>query len=226
MASTMEISWLGQSCFKLRGREATVVLDPSKDLPARFAASRAGKAGLTADLVLITHRHHDHDKADLVGSIDEQASLQVFDGAGEYEVKGVLITGIPSFHDSSQGSERGANIIYHLLIDGLNVVHLGDLGQKKLTEDQIQQISQTDILLIPVGGVYTIDGKEAAEIVAQLEPKIVIPMHYKINGLKFELEGVDKFLKEMGAENTQIQPKLVITKEKLPEESMVVVLSI
>ena len=111
------------------------------------------------------------------------------------------------------------------MMDSLNIVHLGDLGQAALTEDQLTQIGDVDILLIPVGSVYTINGKGATSIVSQLEPKIIIPMHYKIEGLKFELEGVDGFLKEMGAEATVPQPKLSITKDKLPEEPMVVVLS-
>ena len=111
------------------------------------------------------------------------------------------------------------------MLDNLNIVHLGDLGQAKLTEEQIAQIGQTDILLIPVGSVYTIDAKAASDIVSQLEPKIIIPMHFKTEGLKFELEPIDNFLKEMGAEGALPQPKLSITKEKLPEEPQVVVLS-
>ena len=145
--------------------------------------------------------------------------------SGEYEISGVIITGIPSFHDDTQGSERGLNTIFHIILDGLNIVHLGDLGQSKLSEEQIAQISETDILLIPVGAVYTIDAKLASDIVSQLEPKIIIPMHYFIESLKFQLDGVDKFLKEMGMENVVPQPKLSITKDKLPEEPMVVVLS-
>ncbi len=158
----------------------------------------------------------------------------VFSKPGEYEVLGVVVTGIKSFHDNSEGSERGPNTIFHLLFDGLDIVHLGDLGQSKLTEEQVAAIGQTDILLIPVGGIYTIDAKVASDIVSQLEPKIIIPMHYKpslpsgdgkLEGLKFELEEVEGFLKEMGTEGTTPQPKLSITKERLPEEPQVVVLN-
>ena len=149
----------------------------------------------------------------------------VFKDPGEYEVAGVVITGINSFHDDSEGTERGKNIIFHLIFDGLNIVHLGDLGQTKLTEEQITQIGQVDILIVPVGSIYTINGKAAAAIVSQLEPKIIIPMHYKIEGLKFELEGAEGFLKEMGVENVIPQPKLSISKDKLPEEPQVVILS-
>jgi L-ascorbate metabolism protein UlaG (beta-lactamase superfamily) len=149
----------------------------------------------------------------------------VFDTLGEYEVLGVVIAGINSYHDDTSGTQRGKNIIFHLFFDGLNIVHLGDLGQSKLTEDQITQIGEVDILLIPVGSIFTIDAKSAATIVSQLEPKIIIPMHFKIEGLKFELEGVERFLKEMGLDEVIPSPKLSITKEKLPEEPQVILLA-
>lgn len=215
----MDIYWYGQACFKLKGKNATLVIDPFEP---EFVGLKLPK-DLSADTVLVTHQHEDHNNAALVSATSEGGPM-VFDKPGEYEVNGVVVTGISSFHDNSQGSERGANIIYHIMFDGLNLVHLGDLGQDKLTEEQVAKIGETDILLIPVGGGYTIDGKTASEIVSQLEPKIIIPMHFKIDGLKFELDGVDKFLKEMGAEGVAPAPKLSITKEKLPEEPMVVVL--
>lgn len=173
---------------------------------------------LTADLSLQTHAHKDHSFTQGVSGAME------FTGPGEYEVKGVVVTGISSFHDNAGGAQRGLNTIYNIYIDNLNVVHLGDLGQESLTEEQVARIGEVDILLIPVGGVYTIDGKVAAKIVSQLEPKIIIPMHYKLAGLKFELEGVDNFLKEMGTEGVTEEAKLSITKDRLPEEPQVVVL--
>lgn len=209
----MDIYWYGQACFKLKGKNAIVVIDP---YDPNFTGLKAPK-DLLADVTLITHDHRDHNNA--------SGSQMKFSEPGEYEIGGVVVTGISSFHDNTNGSERGKNIIFHLMFDGLNIVHLGDLGQSRLTEEQVAQIGQTDILLIPVGSVYTIDSKQASEIVSQLEPKIIIPMHYKIDGLKFELEGVDKFLKEMGAEGVTPMPKLSITKEKLPDEPMVVVLN-
>lgn len=214
----MDIYWYGQSCFKLKGKSATVVIDP---FDPEFTGLKASK-DLEADFVLKSHDHKDHSAIETVKKLGQE--LVVFSGPGEYEVKGVVVTGIASFHDDVEGKERGLNTIFHLNIDGLNIVHLGDLGQNKLTEEQVQIIDQTDILLTPVGSVYTIDAKDASEIAAQLEPKIIIPMHYKIEKLKFELEEVDKFLKEMGAETVEPQNKLSITKDKLPEEPEVVVL--
>lgn len=216
----MDIYWGGQALFKLKGKNAQVVIDP---FDPQFTGLKLPK-DLAADIVLSTHDHGDHNNVRAVAG-PAGAKPMVFKEPGEYEVAGVVVSGISSFHDDSQGSQRGKNTIFHLMLDFLNIVHLGDLGQSKLTEEQVAQIGEADILLIPVGSVYTIDSKKASDIVSQLEPKIIIPMHYKIEGLKFELEGVEGFLKEMGAENVMPQPKLSISKEKLPEEPMVVVLS-
>lgn len=214
----MDIYWYGQACFKLKGKTTTLVIDP---FDPEFIGLKFPK-DVEANATLITHEHKDHNFSQGVKSLD--GNNLVLAGPGEYEVKGAVITGINSFHDNSEGSERGLNTIFHVQMDGLNIVHLGDLGQEKLTEEQTQTIGQADILLIPVGSVYTIDAKQASEIVVQLEPKIIIPMHYKIEKLKVELDGVEKFLKEMGVENTVPVPKLTITKDKLPEEPEVVVL--
>lgn len=217
----MDIYWYGQALFKLKGKAATVVIDP---FDQDFTGLKLPK-DLEADIVLKTHDHQDHSNVSAVRGISAEGP-RLFDGPGEYESKGVVITGVASFHDKSQGSERGLNTIYNVMIDGLNIVHLGDLGQAQLSEEQISEIGITDILLIPVGSVYTIDAKGAAAVVAQLEPKIIIPMHYGgVEGLKFPLEPVDNFLKEMGAEGVQTIPKLTVTKEKLPEEPTVVVLT-
>lgn len=223
----MDIYWYGQACFKLKGKNASVVIDP---FDPDFTGIKLPK-DLSGDVVLSTHEHKDHSNVEVVTNpAGGKQSLptgkpMIFKQAGEYEVSGVVITGISSFHDRSNGSQRGVNIIFHIMFDGLNLVHLGDLGQEKLTEEQIAQIGQTDILFVPVGSIFTIDAKTASEIVSQLEPKIIIPMHYKTPGLKFELDTVDNFLKEMGAENVAAIQKLSISSEKLPSEPQVVVLS-
>jgi len=215
----MDIYWGGQALFRLKSKNASVIIDP---FDPGFTGLKLPKE-LTADVVLSTHDHGDHNNVGAVNSATGKP--MVFKQPGEYEVAGAVITGINAFHDDSNGSQRGNDIIFHLMIDGLNIVHLGDLGQSKLTEEQISKIGQTDILLIPVGGNYTISAKNAATIVSQLEPKIIIPMHFKIEGLKFELEEVNGFLKEMGAEGVMALPKLSITKEKLPEEPQVILLA-
>lgn len=212
----MDIYWYGQAFFKLKGKMASVIIDP---FDPGFTGLKLPK-DLAADIVLKTHDHGDHNNVKAISG-----SPAIFDGPGEYESKGVIVTAIASFHDNSEGKERGLNTIYNVLIDGLNIVHLGDLGQNELTEAQVQEIDRTDILLIPVGSIYTIDARTAATVAAQLEPKIIIPMHYGgVEGLKFPLDPVEKFLKEMGAEGVQAVPKLTITKDKLPDEPQVVVL--
>lgn len=217
----MDIYWLGHAAFRLKGKHATIIIDPFDPEATGLKLPK----DLVADAVLITHDHPDHNNSKAVTQTPSGEAPMTFTYPGEYEVAGAVITGIPAFHDNSNGSERGVNTIFNLLIDGLNILHLGDLGQSEITEQQLAQIGQTDILLIPVGSVYTIDAKVASNIVSQLEPKIIIPMHYKTEGLKPELEGVENFLKEMGTEGIEPQPKLSITKEKLPDEPQVVVLA-
>lgn len=213
----MDIYWYGQACFKVKGKTASFLIDPYDPDMMGFKAPKPSE--MEVDVVLKTHDHPDHNNLSLAGG----NPVEII-GPGEYEVKGVTINGVSVFHDKTQGSERGKNTIYNILIDGLNIVHCGDLGHT-LTEEQIQEIGECDILMIPIGSIYTIDGKDAAEVVSELEPRIIIPMHYKIPGMKFELEGVDTFLKEMGAEGIEPQPKLSITKDKLPDEPQVVLLN-
>lgn len=214
-SNSMDIVWFGQACFKLKGKEASAVIDP---YDSEFTGLKLPK-DLEANLSLKTHDHQDHSNLAAVSGEEVQIS-----GPGEYEVKGISVVGVSTFHDKTEGSERGKNVVYNIEVDGLNIVHLGDLGHT-LSEEQVLEIGTTDVLLIPVGGTYTIDAKDAAEVVAQLEPKIIIPMHYALPDLKFPLEGVDGFLKEMGAENITPVNKLTITKEKLPEEPQVVLLN-
>lgn len=211
----MDINWYGQSMFKIKGKSTTVVVDP---FSPEFIGLKFPK-GIDANVVLVTHHHQDHNNAFAI-----EGNPLVISGPGEYEKAGVSVTGVSAFHDEEQGAKRGKNTIYHFLIDGVNIVHVGDLGHV-LTEEQLSQIDQADILMIPVGGVYTLNTEEAAKVVAQFEPKIVIPMHYKIPGLTAEIEGAEAFLREMGAENIEPVAKLSVTKDKLPEETTIVLLS-
>lgn len=216
----IDIWWYGQACFKIKGKNASVVFDP-------YDASYTGLSPLklTADIVLISHDHQDHNNVGAVGASEEAREVPfVITGPGEYETSGVNIVGIGSFHDDKMGAERGKNTIYQVTIDEVSIVHLGDLGQKKLTQEQVEALSTCDILLIPVGSVFTISGRDAPDIVAQVEPSIIIPMHYKLAGLKFDLEPVDNFLAAMGKEKLVPQAKLAISRERLPQEPEVILL--
>lgn len=217
IAFAMDIYWFGQAFFKLKGKSAALLIDPFDPNVTNLKFPKPSE--LEADACLVTHSHPDHSNTkDLPG-----VSL-VIEGSGEYETKGVAISGVSTFHDKVKGQDRGKNIVYHIEMDGLNLVHLGDLGHT-LSDEKVSEIGECDILMVPVGGVYTIESKEAAEVVAQLEPKVIVPMHYLLPGLKAPLEGVEKFLKEMGEEGLTAQNKLTVSKDKLPEEPTVVLLN-
>jgi len=207
----MDITYLGHSSFKLKGKEASVITDPySNETGLKYPK-------VEADIVTISHEHTDHNNFKAVGG-----EPKIINGAGEYEIGGVSIFGVPSYHDEKGGEERGRNTIYVINVDGVNVCHLGDLGHK-LTAEELEEIGTVDVLLIPVGGVFTIDAAGAVEVVSQLEPSIVIPMHYKTEGLKYELGPVEDFLKEIGTEPLK-DSKLTVTPATLPEAMQVVLL--
>ena len=205
----MVITWYGQSCFKIQSGETVVFTDPF-DKSIGLTPPR----GL-AHIITVSHRHFDHANIESLSG-----EPLVIDGPGEYETKGVSVKGVFSFHDNKEGKERGENTIFIIEVEGIKICHLGDLGQKKLTDEQLEQIDEADILMIPVGGDATIDGEEAAEIINQIEPRIVIPMHYKIPGLEMKLAGVDDFLKEMGVAKKETVDKLTLKKKDLPQEDM------
>ena len=208
----MEIIWLGHSCFRIRGREATVVTDPCPP-SSGYSIGKPATA-----IVTISHDHADHSYVKGV-----TGSPRLIDGPGEYEVEGVFITGVPTYHDSQQGAVRGKNLAFILEAEDIRVCHLGDLGHTP-TAEQVEELSGLDILLIPVGGHTTIDGAAAAEVVSLLEPRLVIPMHYRTPTTKPQLDPLDRFLREMGIKSYEPQPKLSASRASLPQETQVVVL--
>lgn len=214
----MIITWFGQSCFKIQGEKSVVVTDP-------YDKSYGLKVPhLAADIVTSSHNHGDHNNIKAVRGTGEGDPF-IIDTPGEYEVKNVFIYGVHSYHDDQEGKERGKNIIYRIEIDGISIAHLGDLDHE-LKNGQIEKLEGVDILMIPVGGTYTISGKEATGVISQLEPRIVIPMHYNIPGLKLKnkIDGSDKFCKEIGVCPTERINKFKVTKKDLPQEEMKVVI--
>ncbi|MEK7103942.1 MAG: MBL fold metallo-hydrolase [Patescibacteria group bacterium] len=219
----MNITWHGQSFFEIivknrKDGETKVIIDPFE---ADFVGLKFPKT--EGDVVLISHGHKDHSNHRAVGG-----SPFIVDTPGEYEIKDVFIKGIPAFHDNANGKERGSVIMFTIMAEGMKIGFLSDLGQKELTSQQVEDLGNVDILIIPVGGTYTINAKDATEIIAQIEPGIVIPMHYKIPGLKIELDDVSKFLKEMGTEAIEPLPKLKVSPKDLPgkdEEMKIIILS-
>jgi len=208
----MDVTWLGHSCFRIRGTQATVITDPySPDIGYSLGEP-------AARIVTVSHRHPGHSYLQGVGGDPKPVT-----GPGEYEISGILIIGITTFHDSDGGRTKGKNTIYLMDVDEVSVCHLGDLGHV-LTTEQVEEIEDVDVLLLPVGGVSTLNASMAAEVVRQLDPKVVVPMHYKTEALNRELEPVDRFLKEMGVKEASSQSKLSFTKANLPISTQVFLL--
>jgi len=208
----VDITWLGHSCFRIKGNQATVITDP---FPPDLGYT-LGKP--TADIVTVSHQHPSHCYIQGIGG-----EPKVVRGPGEYEISNVLIIGVATCHDAVKGQTRGKNTVYLMEIDGVALCHLGDLGHV-LNNDQIEEIGNVDVLLLPVGGVSTINATLAAEVIRQLEPKAVIPMHYRTDSVSRELDPVGDFLKEMGMENIESRPKLTISKSNLPPSTQVFLL--
>ncbi len=207
----MIITWYGQACFRIQSGKVSIVIDP-------FDKS----IGLTpprgeAHIVLVTHNHKDHNNIKTIGG-----DPFVVDSPGEYEKSGAKVTGIHSFHDDKQGSDRGMNTMYVITMEDMRIAHLGDIGQDELSDEQKEILGEVDILMVPVGGVYTIDGEKATSITNSIAPKIVIPMHYKIPGLSIKLQDANQFIKEFGYEGKPVE-KLTIKKNDLPQDRMEVV---
>jgi L-ascorbate metabolism protein UlaG (beta-lactamase superfamily) len=207
----LDVTWLGHGCFRLRGRGAAVVTDP---YPPAIGLKLQR---LDADLVTVSHEHENHNYTQVVRDAYE------IRGPGEYEVAGVSVIGVPTFHDAEKGAKRGRNTVYLIEIDDVRVCHLGDLGHK-LDDAEAEAISSPDVLLVPVGGRTAINAAQAAEVVRQLEPRYVVPMHYAIPGLKKELDSIDRFLKEMGVAASDPQAKLSVQASSGEYETRVIVL--
>jgi len=224
----MIITWFGHACFRIETKESpltdstgssqagsgqvSVLIDPfSKDIGLKSPK-------IKDNLVLVTHQHFDHNN---ISDLNPEAFL--VDGPGEYERQGIQIRGIQSFHDKSGGKERGLNTIFVIKAEEIILCHMGDFGQDKFEDHQLEEIGDVDILMIPVGGQYTINYKEAVEIIGQIEPKIIIPMHYKVKDLKLEIDGLEKFVKEIGLVPEKVD-KFKIVKKNLPVEEMKLIL--
>jgi L-ascorbate metabolism protein UlaG (beta-lactamase superfamily) len=209
----LEITWLGHACFRLKNRDATIILDP-------FAAETGynPRSIGEADVVIVSHDHPAHSNAAAVAG-----RPRVIQGPGEFEVGGVLITGVRTYHDGSKGAKLGRNTAYVVEMDEVRVCHLGDLGHVP-TPDQAEALNGAEVLLVPVGGNTTLDAEAAAEVISLLEPRIVVPMHYRTASSAAHLDPLDGFLQQMGLHEAQPASKLTVTKTSLPLETTVMVL--
>ncbi len=198
----MKIEWLGHSAFRIIGSK-TIVTDPYDGVGLDFPA-------VSADIVTVSHGHHDHNATEKVSG--EPA---VVSDAGEHRIGDVTVTGYNTFHDDCEGAKRGRNVAYRITMDGLSVVHLGDLGCLP-THAVLKALENADILLIPVGGNYTIDGETAAKLAKTLAPRTVIPMHYVTPGLTVNVSGKEPFLSAVGAYETVLGSAACVT-PKMPK---------
>ncbi|HTY90266.1 MAG TPA: MBL fold metallo-hydrolase [Methanocella sp.] len=183
----MKLKWLGHSCFLLTSSKGVrVLMDPYDEM--------IGKAvpDTEADIVTVSHQHGDHNYVKAV-----KGPYTLVDKTGTFKKGGIEIKGIQTAHDASGGSQRGKNIIFKVDIDGISVCHCGDLGHL-LTAEQVKDIGRVDVLLLPVGGFFTIDAKTAAEVGKQLKSPVIIPMHYNTGGIKLPIKGVEPFIEAMG----------------------------
>ena len=209
----MEITWYGQTCFRLAERGmGTVVTDPYPfDVGLRWPRPRA-------DVITISY-----DRPQCRYTSGVQGPFKIFDGPGEYEVGGVFITGIATFADNQRGTSRGLNTVFTFDFGGLTVCHLGLLGHVP-PQSQVENLGTVNVLLIPVGHGGSLSPARASEVISLFEPNIVVPMHYAVPGLKVSLGKLERFLKEMGLEKVDGEDNLKVNSTSLPEETQVVVL--
>ncbi len=217
----MDIQYLGHSCFKLKGKKASVVIDPYHKESVGF-----GLPKLSADIVLSSHDHEDHNNVAAVKGTARRKEPFVIKEPGEYEIEGVSIFGYQTYHDEVEGEERGENVVFRVQLDGVNLVHLGDLGQM-LTKKMIGEFGNVDVMMVPVGGVYTIDAERAWKLANEIGAEIIIPMHYRTEKHNQEIfgkmAGLDEFLKVYGGEVRRVEEKLTVSPLSLTGEGREVV---
>jgi L-ascorbate metabolism protein UlaG (beta-lactamase superfamily) len=213
----VDISWLGHACFRLRGRDVTILTDP-------FAGDDWGYAPLStsADVVTISNSHPHH-----AGVSGVSGAQRVLHGPGEYEIGGALIWGVRTPRRADEdGAAPARNTAYVIQLEDLTICHLGDLASTTLTNEQLTHIKDSAVLLVPVGGHCTINAAQAAEVIAQVEPKIIVPMHYATDETRghVDLDEISRFCREMGSSDVAPRARLSVTATSLPSEPTVVLL--
>jgi L-ascorbate metabolism protein UlaG (beta-lactamase superfamily) len=209
----MKVRWLGHASFLITSDNGTrIITDPY----VVGSGIKYGEIKDSADVVTVSHEHFDHNNVDSVGG-----NPQVVKGSAEAE--GIKFEGVPTYHDASGGSERGNNTIFCMDVDGVKLCHLGDLGHP-LSGQQVADIGKVDVLLIPVGGFFTIDAKVASEVCDLLNPSVIIPMHFKNDRLDFPIAGVDDFLEGKGNVRKMDASEIELKAGALPAETEIIVL--
>lgn len=210
----MTISWHGQSFIVIKHGDITIVIDP-------FSHESTGirPPKIRANFAFISHDHPDHNALNIL-----DGEPIIFKGPGEYELSGIFCRGFNVFHDNNNGKKFGTTAIFKLDIDDLTLLHLSAMGESEIRDEIIKNIGDIDVMFIPIGGNTTISYKEAEEIISEVEPKIVIPIHYEIPGLKIRLDGPEKFIKEMGGKPAELDKLTLKKKDITHEETKIIIL--
>lgn len=212
----MKIKWLGHASFLITSEDGLrIITDPY----SVGGGINYGRIEETADIVTVSHKHGDHNN---VASV--RGKPDIVDAPGVRKVKGIDFKGFASYHDEARGQQRGPNIILCFTLDGIRICHLGDLGHQ-LEDSKTAEIGQVDILLVPVGGLFTIDAKVATTVCEALNPKVVIPMHYKTARCDYPIARVDDFLKGRKNVRRLDASETEFKKDQLPSDTETVVLN-
>ncbi len=206
----MKINWMGHASFLINFKDKKLITDPFDENLGYPVFKQE------VDIATVSHEHWDHNAIHLLNGNPE-----VIKETGIFNIKGINIKGIASYHDKVQGKDRGENIIFKISAEDIDLVHLGDLGHM-LNHGQVNEIGNVDVLLIPVGGIFTIDAEEAFKVVNQLNPRIIIPMHFKTPHLCFELAPVEAFTARF--DSMIKRPYLEVTRENINNLPRVIVL--
>ena len=214
----MKIKWYGHSAFQITTEKGIrIIIDPYESGSFNGALSY-GKIEDKADIVLTSHDHADHNYTkDIKGKYNHISK------AGDHEIKDIKIKAIHCFHDSLGGKKGGSNLIFVITADGLNLVHMGDIGHS-LDPELLKKIGKVDILLLPVGGFFTIDAAMAQKIINDIKPGVTVPMHYKTQKCNFPIAPVEDFTKNQANVRILKESSVVIKKETLPQEPEIIVL--
>ena len=210
----MKIKWLGLASFLITSDSRTRIITDPYETGGDLSY---GEIRESADIVTVSHEHFDHNNVAAV-----QGNPQILRKVGEAEVKGIRFRGVGSLHDDAGGKERGKNTIFWFDVDGVKICHLGDLGHQ-LSDEQVSEIGSVDVLLVPVGGIFTIDANVATRLCDRLKPKMIIPMHFRDGKCRFPIAGVDEFLR--GKENVSRldTSEIELRGEELPSVTQIVV---
>jgi L-ascorbate metabolism protein UlaG (beta-lactamase superfamily) len=209
----MKIRWYGHACFVLESETGVRVLTDPFDNTVGYPIP-----DVTVDIITVSHHHHDHNYVSAI-----KGDPVIIDGVGEYTVGGISIRGYRTYHDDVIGEKRGENTLFTIDMDGMRICHCGDLGHL-LDMVKLHNIMPVDVLLVPVGGTFTIDAAQAAKLVEDMKPRLTIPMHFKTRALSFPLDPVDRFLRIIGKNQKIDSNQIEIDKEHWEEVPPVVVL--